>query len=246
MAKSIILIPSRMAATRLPNKPLLKINNKSMIMHVYDKALESNIGDVFVATSDQIIFDEVKSNGGKSIITSDQHKTGTDRIADALSKIDTGDIDYVINLQGDEPLIDINDIKNLNYQAITKNSDLATLACKIDDQKKYNNPNIVKVMTEDDLSFNDISKAVKFERKSEYNNENFKYHHIGIYIFKTSILKKFVEFPQSLNEKNNKLEQLRALDNGINIDVILAKSSPVGIDTEEDYLEIKKLMEYKS
>ena len=246
MAKSIILIPSRMAATRLPNKPLLKINNKSMIMHVYDKALESNIGDVFVATSDQIIFDEVKSNGGKSIITSDQHKTGTDRIADALSKIDTGDIDYVINLQGDEPLIDINDINNLNYQAIKKNSDMATLACKIDDHEKYNNPNIVKVMTEDDLSFNDTSKAIKFERKSEYNNENYKYHHIGIYIFKTSILKKFVEFPQSLNEKNNKLEQLRALDNGINIDVILAKSSPVGIDTEEDYLEIKKLMEYKS
>ena len=135
MAKSIILIPSRMAATRLPNKPLLKINNKSMIMHVYDKALESNIGDVFVATSDQIIFDEVKSNGGKSIITSDQHKTGTDRIADALSKIDTGDIDYVINLQGDEPLIDINDINNLNYQAIKKNSDMATLACKIDDHE---------------------------------------------------------------------------------------------------------------
>ena len=246
MAKSIILIPSRMAATRLPNKPLLKINNKSMIMHVYDKALESNIGDVFVATSDQIIFDEVKSNGGKSIITSDRHNTGTDRIAEALSKIDTSDIDYVINLQGDEPLIDINDIKNLNYQAITQNSDLATLACKIDDHEKYNNPNIVKVMTEDDLSFNDTSKAIKFERKSEYNNENFKYHHIGIYIFKTSILKKFVEFPQSLNEKNYKLEQLRALDNGINIDVILAKSSPVGIDTEEDYLEIKKLMEYKS
>lgn len=246
MAKSIILIPSRMAATRLPNKPLLKINNKSMIMHVYDKALESNIGDVFVATSDQIIFDEVKSNGGKSIITSDRHNTGTDRIAEVLSKIDTSDIDYVINLQGDEPLIDINDIKNLNYQAITKNSDLATLACKIDDQKKYNNPNIVKVMTEDDLSSNDISRAIKFERKSEYNNKNYTYHHIGIYIFKTSILKKFVEFPQSLNEKNNKLEQLRALDNGINIDVILAKSSPVGIDTEEDYLEIKKLMEYKS
>ena len=246
MAKSIILIPSRMAATRLPNKPLLKINNKSMIMHVYDKALESNIGDVFVATSDQIIFDEVKSNGGKSIITSDRHNTGTDRIAEALSKIDTSDIDYVINLQGDEPLIDINDIKNLNYQAITKNSDLATLACKIDDQKKYNNPNIVKVMTEDDLSFNTISRAIKFERKSEYNNKNYTYHHIGIYIFKTSILKKFVEFPQSLNEKKYKLEQLRALDNGINIDVILAKSSPVGIDTEEDYLEIKKLMEYKS
>ena len=189
MAKSIILIPSRMAATRLPNKPLLKINNKSMIMHVYDKALESNIGDVFVATSDQIIFDEVKSNGGKPIITSDRHNTGTDRIAEALSKIDTSDIDYVINLQGDEPLIDINDIKNLNYQAITQNSDLATLACKIDDQKKYYNPNIVKVMTEDDLSSNDISRAIKFERKSEYNNKNYKYHHIGIYIFKTSILK---------------------------------------------------------
>ena len=242
--KIIALIPARLESERFPNKLIKKLHGVPIIVRTYLSALNSKLFDqVYVVTGNDEIIDLIKSNDGLTFKSRKIHQSGTDRIAEAAKEIDH---DIVVNLQGDEPLIDINDIKNLNYQAITKNSDLATLACKIDDQKKNNNPNIVKVMTEDDLSFNTISRAIKFERKSEYDNENHTYHHIGIYIFKTSILKKFVEFPQSLNEKNYKLEQLRALDNGINIDVILAKSSPVGIDTEEDYLEIKKLMEYKS
>ena len=150
MAKSIILIPSRLGATRLPNKPLLKINNKSIIMHVYEKAIECGIGDVFVTTCDDEIISEVQKNGGKSILTSKEHNTGTDRIAEALEKIKLeNEVDYIINLQGDEPLIDISDIKNLSYQAINNNSDLATLACKIElsNEDKFSNSNIVKVVT---------------------------------------------------------------------------------------------------
>ena len=248
MAKSIILIPSRLGATRLPNKPLLKINNKSIIMHVYEKAIECGIGDVFVTTCDEEIISEVQKNGGKSILTSKEHNTGTDRIAEALEKIKLeNEVDYIINLQGDEPLIDISDIKNLNFQTVNNNSDLATLACKIDTskQEKYSNSNIVKVVTQEDLQKKSISKAVKFERIIDAKKNNYIYQHIGIYIYKKSILKKFVKLNQSENEKFKKLEQLRALDNGINIDVTYAKTIPIGVDTKEDYVELKNLMEYK-
>ena len=248
MAKSIILIPSRLGATRLPNKPLLKINNKSIIMHVYEKAIVCGIGDVFVTTCDEEIISEVQKNGGKSILTSKEHNTGTDRIAEALEKIKLeNEVDYIINLQGDEPLIDISDIKNLNFQTVNNNSDLATLACKIDTskQEKYSNSNIVKVVTQEDLQKKSISKAVKFERIIDAKINNYIYQHIGIYIYKKSILKKFVKLNQTENEKVKKLEQLRALENGINIDVAYAKTIPIGVDTKEDYVELKNLMEYK-
>ena len=248
MAKSIILIPSRLGATRLPNKPLLKINNKSIIMHVYEKAIECGIGDVFVTTCDDEIISEVQKNGGKSILTSKEHNTGTDRIAEALEKIKLeNEVDYIINLQGDEPLIDISDIKNLNFQTINNNSDLATLACKIDTskQEKYSNSNIVKVVTQEDLQKKSISKAVKFERIIDAKKNNYIYQHIGIYIYKKTILKKFVKLNQTENEKVKKLEQLRALENVISIDVTYAKTIPIGVDTKEDYVELKNLMEYK-
>jgi len=248
MVKSIILIPSRLGATRLPNKPLLKINNKSIIMHVYEKAIECGIGDVFVTTCDEEIINEVQKNGGKSILTSKEHNTGTDRIAEALDKIKLeNEVDYIINLQGDEPLIDISDIKNLNFQTVNNNSDLATLACKIDTSKqdKYSNSNIVKVVTQEDLQKKNISKAVKFERIIDAEKNNYIYQHIGIYIYKKSILKKFVKLNQTENEKVKKLEQLRALENGINIDVTFAKTIPIGVDTKKDYVELKNLMEYK-
>ena len=248
MAKSIILIPSRLGATRLPNKPLLKINNKSIIMHVYEKAIECGIGDVFVTTCDEEIISEVQKNGGKSILTSKEHNTGTDRIAEALEKIKLeNEVDYIINLQGDEPLIDISDIKNLNFQTVNNNSDLATLACKIDTSKqdKYSNSNIVKVVTQEDLQKKNISKAVKFERIIDAKINNYIYQHIGIYIYKKSILKKFVKLNQTENEKVKKLEQLRALENGINIDVTFAKKMSIGVDTKEDFVELKNLMEYK-
>ena len=248
MTKSIILIPSRLAAKRLPNKPLLKINNKSIIMHVYEKAIECGIGDVFVTTCDEEIINEVQKNGGKSIFTSKHHNTGTDRIAEALDKIKSeNEVDYIINLQGDEPLIDTFDIKNLSDKAINNNSDLATLACKIDksNQDKYTNSNIVKVVTQDNLQQMSISKAVKFERIIDAKTNNYIYQHIGIYFYKKSILKKFINLNQTENEKVKKLEQLRALENGISIDVTYAKTIPIGVDTKEDYVELKNLMEYK-
>ncbi len=162
MDKTIVLIPSRLQATRLPNKPLLRINNKSLIMHVYENARKSGIGDVYVATGDDSIFEEVTKHGAKCIKTSLNHVTGTDRIYEAFNKLDQKDISYVINLQGDEPMINIEDIKNLKMQTIKNKSEISTLACEIKDQKKLNDESIVKVKTIDKISLGNISRAVNF------------------------------------------------------------------------------------
>jgi len=246
MNNTIILIPSRLAATRLPKKPLLKINNLSIINHVYQKAKSTGIGDTYVATGDQEIFQEVKQNGGNCVLTEKEHKTGTDRIFEAYQKLNLNDVEYVINLQGDEPIIDIQDIQNLYNKTIKKKSEISTLACKIKNRQLFSKSNIVKVITEQELSTKNVSKAKAFTRNILENNYKNTYHHIGIYMYKVSILEKFVNLKQTKNEILHKLEQLRAMENNIEIDVNLANSSPIGVDTHEDYMEIKKLMEYKN
>ena len=145
--KTLVIIPSRMSATRLPGKPLLKINGLSIISHVSKKAEEANIGEVIVAAEDQEIADDVKRNGFNAILTSNQHKTGTDRIYEALKKSNIKEVDLIMNLQGDEPEINIDDIKNLNDRMIKNHSNLGTLAAIIKDNKNLKNENIVKVIT---------------------------------------------------------------------------------------------------
>ena len=234
-----------MAATRLPGKPLLKINNLSIISHVFKRAEQANIGEVVVATEDQEIFKDVVKNGGRAILTNKNHKTGTDRIYEAYEKLNIKNIDYILNLQGDEPDINKDDIINLNNFMINRDAEVGTLAAKIKDDKILNNRNVVKVITDKKLKESNFPTALNFTRDNlsiDYKNI---YHHIGIYSYKVSILEKFISLDQTNNEKKNKLEQLRALDNKLKINVALAKSSPIGVDTEEDYLAIKKIMEYK-
>ena len=241
--KTLTIIPSRLSATRLPGKPLFKINDLSIISHVFRRAQEANIGDVVVAAEDQAIVDDVVKNGGRAILTGKNHKTGTDRIHEALQKLEMKDVDLIMNLQGDEPAISVEDIINLNKKMISNQSKMGTLAAKIKDLKELNNENIVKVITNENLINDKFSEAKNFLRKSsEVANI---YHHIGIYCYSTETLKKFVELNQSKNEIENRLEQLRALDNNIKIKVALASSTPIGVDTEEDYLALKKIMEYK-
>ena len=243
--KTLIIIPSRLSATRLPGKPLLKINGLSIISHVFKKAEDANIGEVVVATEDVEIMDDVKKNGGQVILTKKKHKTGTDRIYEALQKLDYKNIDLIMNLQGDEPLMNIDDIRVLNDQMIQNQSQLGTLASKIKNEAMYENENIVKVNTKEQLDDLNFPEAINFMRKSLGQVKNI-YHHLGIYCYKKETLKDFVSYNQSSNEIEKRLEQLRALDNDIRINVALAKSSPIGVDTEEDFLAIKKLMEYKS
>ena len=243
--KTLVIIPSRLSASRLPGKPLLKINGLSIISHVYKTALQADIGEVFVAAEDQEIVEDVRKNGGEAILTSNNHKSGTDRIYEALVKLGRTDAELIMNLQGDEPLMNVEDIQNLNSNMIKTKRDLGTLAAKINDKKTLENHNIVKVITEESLDDTKFPRAINFMRKLDKEN-NQAYHHLGIYCYNVEILKKFISFKQSQNEIKNRLEQLRALDNNININVALAKSSPIGVDTEEDFMAIKKIMEYKS
>ena len=243
MPKTLILIPSRMAATRLPGKPLLKLEGLSIIYHVYKRAKETNIGEVYVATEDQEIFDDVVNNGGNSIITSRDHKTGTDRIFEAYKKLNISNVDYILNLQGDEPLLDPKDLIKLNNQINNFDLDMGTLACKIIEDKKYDDENIVKVKTKEELNEDNISKAESFFRKPENPVRLNIYHHIGIYQYKVSVLERIISLKQTNNEKKLRLEQLRALENNIDISLVLAKSMPVGVDTKEDYEKVKKLLE---
>ena len=245
MNKTVIIIPSRMSAIRLKGKPLLEINNLPIICHVVKRAKETGIGKVIVATEDKEILTAVKKNDGEAILTGN-HKTGTDRIFEAFQKLKITDTEYVINLQGDEPMINPKDIINLNNLMIKNNSDIGTLASEIKEDSILNNENIVKVITKEKLENNKFTKALNFSRKNLSNKNYNIYHHIGIYAYKVSILEKFINFDQTKNEVENRLEQLRALDNNITIMVALAKSSPIGIDTKEDYIAIKKIMEYKS
>jgi len=246
MPKTLILIPSRMSATRLPGKPLLKIDNLSIISHVVSKAKKAEIGRVVVCTEDKLILEDVINNGGEAILTGSYHKSGTDRIWEGYKKLAIKDIDYILNLQGDEPAINEKDIINLNNMMIQTKSNIGTLGATIKNQKLFSNENIVKVVTKKKLNYKNSSLAISFKRNHIFKKEENIYHHIGIYAYEVNTLKKFIDLNQSKNEIKYRLEQLRALDNNLHINVTLAKSSPIGIDTKEDYVALKKIMEYKS
>jgi len=234
-----------MAASRLKGKPLLKINNVPIICHVLNKAKETGL-EAIVATEDKEIMTAIEQNGDGKVVLTGKHKTGTDRIFEAFKKLKIKNVDYILNLQGDEPTIDPKDIINLNKLMIKNNSDIGTLASKIKNDTMLKNENIVKVITEKKLENNNFVKALNFLRKDLKKENPNIYHHIGIYCYKVSVLEKFINLNQTKNEIKNRLEQLRALDNNIKINVALSESSPIGVDTKEDYLALKKIMEYKS
>ena len=242
MSNSIIIIPSRLESERLPNKPLILINNKSLIMHVYAKAEQSQIGQVYVATCDYEIAEEVKKNGGKFIMTSRKHTTGTDRIFEATQKLNLKDTDFVINVQGDEPMISPFDIKNLNKISIENSLSISTLAYEMRNKEDYKNENIVKVKTKNKISDVAAQKALNFYRKIDKNNNENIYHHFGIYSYRLNALKQFVKLQKTKNEISQKLEQLRVLDNNMEIDVVLANHYSIGIDTKKDLDECRKLL----
>jgi 3-deoxy-manno-octulosonate cytidylyltransferase (CMP-KDO synthetase) len=235
-----------MSATRLPGKPLLKINNLSIISHVVNKVKNTKIGRVVVCAEDQLILEDVEKNGGEAVLTGNHHKSGTDRIFEGYQKLKIDEVDYILNVQGDEPSINENDIINLNNMMIKTNSNIGTLGSEIKDKKMFSNENIVKVETAEKLKNKNSSLALSFKRNHIFKKEANIYHHIGIYAYKVKTLEKFISLKQTKNEVQNRLEQLRALENNLEINVFLAKSSPIGVDTREDYLALKKIMEYKS
>ena len=242
MTDNVIIIPTRLEALRLPNKPLKKINNKEMILHVYEAAKKANIGDVIVASPNQQICELINSAKGICIKTKPDHETGTDRIFEVFDKFLNKKPQTIINLQGDMPNINPSAIKMLsNY--ISKNlCDIATLASKFKDDKEIENINSVKVTTNEMLSNNQFDEAIDFFRKSESSKKRYVYHHIGIYAFTKEALLRYVRLNRTKKELDRNLEQLRALENNMKIHVGYTPFSPLSIDTEEDLKNIQELM----
>tara|TARA_B100000945_G_C20382117_1_gene597815 strand:+ start:582 stop:1316 length:735 start_codon:yes stop_codon:yes gene_type:complete len=243
MSNTVVIIPSRLKARRLPNKPLKLINGKEMISHVYDLAKASNVGKVLVVTPDKEIDKIVKKNGGESYLSSNQHPTGTDRVFEAFKKFYSSKPDIIINLQGDMPNLNPKAIVELNQYMERKVCDIATLASLIKANNENQNNNIVKVITNDNIEISGFSEALNFTRFLKDSKEKFVYHHIGIYAFASEALIKYVNLKRSKLELERNLEQMRAMENSMKIHVGYTSSKPLGVDTEEDLKEIKKIME---
>ena len=242
MNKTAIIIPSRLDAQRFPNKPLKLINNKEMILHVYDAAIKSNTGEVYVATPDDKIIDIVKNSGGKAIKTSLNHETGTDRIFEVFKQTLKEEPKIIINLQGDMPNIEPQAISNLVSYMNNGKCDIGTLASDFNSRNEIDDPNAVKVAVKEKFSKNTFLNAYDFFRTSTNSTYNL-YHHIGIYAFTNEALLRYVSLKRSKLELERKLEQLRALENNMSIHVGYIESSPLSVDTEEDLTEVKNLME---
>jgi 3-deoxy-manno-octulosonate cytidylyltransferase (CMP-KDO synthetase) len=245
MNNTAVIIPSRLKAERLPNKPLKLINKKEMILHVYETAIKAKIGEVFVATPDREIADIIKNYGGKAIITDKNHQTGTDRIYEVFKKELKSEPEFLVNLQGDMPNLNPLAIHNLIEHMKKKTCDIGTLASKLSNLE-LNDPNVVKVMTNKNIEKEkEFSSALDFFRTSKNNGISSVYHHIGIYAFTNKALIRYVSLKRSKLEIERKLEQLRALENQMKIEVGYIEDCPLSVDTEKDLEEIKKIMQIK-
>ena len=244
MKNTAIIIPTRLSAQRLPNKPLAEINNIPMIIHVLNRAKESKAGEVLVATPDEKIIEIIKKNGGKAILTKPEHSSGSDRIYEAYTKelINKENFDLIINLQGDMPNIKPDSILKLVMFMRKNNCDIGTLASNIKDKKDMQNPNIVKVQVNEKLEVDSFLNAKDFFRIKNGTNNQKIYHHIGIYAFTNTALKKYVKLSRSRLEIDRKLEQMRAMENNLSIKVGLCDSKPLGVDTEDDLKKVREEM----
>ena len=243
MSNTVVIIPSRLKAKRLPNKPLKLINKKEMILHVCDLAKNSGVGKVLVATPDKDIFQLIKKNNYDAYLSLQNHETGTDRVFEAYKNFFSEKPSIIINLQGDMPSLKPSTISKLNEHLAKGSCDMATLASGIKDDSENKNKNIVKVITKDDIKNSELSKAIDFVRDPVSDKKLFVYHHIGIYGFTKNALNKYINLKRSNLELSRNLEQMRALENNMKIDVLYTDSDPLSVDTEADLEEIKNLME---
>ena len=236
-----IIIPARYGSSRLEGKPLLRANNKPIIQWVWEKAKSCRMVDrVIIATDDERIFDECKNFGAEVEMTSNEHKSGSDRIAEVANR--HPEIGYIINLQGDEPLIEQTNIELVIDGVVNDDTaDISTLIREIKDEDEVNNPNLVKCI------FDNNNFAMYFSRaKIPYERNIGKtkfYGHLGIYGYKRDALFKMTSLSQTTYEMAESLEQLRALQNGMRIKVAIVNNIPVGIDTLEDFNKFKQMVE---
>ena len=240
--RPIVVIPARMAATRLPGKPLADIAGAPMIVHVLRRAAAASIGPVLVACAEPEIKAAVERAGGQAVLTRPDHPSGSDRIFEALAAVD-GERrhDVVVNLQGDWPLVDPALIRAALAPLADAAVDIGTLACPIRDAAERDNPNMVKVAA-GFAAGQRIARALYFSRLPVPYGPGEHYHHVGIYAYRRAALERFVALPAAVLEKRESLEQLRALQAGMRIDVALVDSFPFGVDTPADLARARELL----
>ena len=242
--KTLILVPARMQASRLPGKPLADILGEPMIVHVWRRAMESGLGDVVIATDDRQILAAVEQAGGRAIMTREDHQSGSDRIFEALQSVDPeGEVERIVNLQGDLPSLDPELVKVCIEPLRDPHVDIATLGVEISDEEERSNPNVVKIVGTPIGP--DHLRALYFTRATAPHGKGPHYHHIGIYAYRRAALERFVSLPSGTLEQREKLEQLRALENGMRIDVSLVDTTPLGVDTPADLEKARALLAKK-
>ncbi|NPV24161.1 3-deoxy-manno-octulosonate cytidylyltransferase [Bradyrhizobium aeschynomenes] len=240
-SKILVLIPARMASIRLPGKPLLDIAGVPMIVQVLRRAQEAAIGRVAVATDTPEIAAAVTAAGGEVVMTKPDHPSGSDRIYEAMCKLDpAGEAEIVVNLQGDFPTIDPQSISDVLPPLADPAVDIATLAAEIHTEEESLNPNVVKAVGSP-LSGRRM-RALYFTRATAPHGDGPRYHHIGLYAYRRAALERFVSLPPSPLEQQEKLEQLRALEAGMRIDVMVVDAVPRGVDTPADLETARRLL----
>ncbi|AUG54363.1 3-deoxy-manno-octulosonate cytidylyltransferase [Thalassospira marina] len=237
----VVVIPARMASTRLPNKPLADIHGEPMIVHVWRRAVEAEIGPVIVACAEPEIASAVEKAGGIAVLTDPDLPSGSDRVHQALASFDPHKKhDAVVNVQGDLPTIDAADIRAVFNPLSDPAVDIATLAAVIRREEERNNPNVVKAVA----AFGSlrVARALYFTRATAPYGDGPLYHHIGLYTYRRAALDRFVSLPPAELETREKLEQLRALENGMVIAVALVDGVPLGVDTAEDLERAREIL----
>ena len=239
ISRQVTIIPARLNATRLPGKPLLEIAGVPMIVHVWRRAIEAAVGPVYVATDSLEISGVISEAGGAAILTRPDHESGSDRIFEALSQIDPeGAFDTIINLQGDLPTLEPRLISKC-AQAIETSGDIGTIAAEIKNPAEAHSPDVVKVAGSPQP--NGTLKALYFSRAAIPYGPGPLYHHIGIYAYRRNALARFVGLPPSPLEKRERLEQLRALEAGMHINVSIVDTVPLGVDTPADLEKAREM-----
>ncbi|ASY64974.1 3-deoxy-manno-octulosonate cytidylyltransferase [Sinorhizobium sojae CCBAU 05684] len=243
--KSLVLIPARMASTRLPGKPLADICGLPMIVQVARRAQEADVGRIVVAVDQPEVFAAVSDAGFEAIMTRGDHQSGSDRIYEALTKADPeGEAEIVINVQGDLPTIEPGPIRAALKPLENAATDIATLTVAITDEHEKTNPNVVKVVGSP-LSESRL-RALYFTRTTAPYGAGPLYHHIGLYAYRRKALETFVSLTPSTLEKRESLEQLRALEAGMRIDVEIVDSVPLGVDTPDDLEKARRILSARS
>ena len=238
----LVIVPARMNSTRLPGKPLADINGMPMIVQVWQRAMEADVGHVVVACAEEVIFQAVSDVGGHAVLTDPDHPSGSDRVYEALCAIDPGaGYDAIVNVQGDLPTIEPQAVRTALQPLADAQVDIATLVSEITEGEEKDNPNVVKAA----VSFSHgatIGRALYFSRLRVPSGDGPLYHHIGLYAFRRAALERFIALKPAPLERRASLEQLRALEAGMRIDVALVDTVPLGVDTPADLERARQIL----